>query len=362
MQLRTIVFTACLALGILRTSGAARAQYQVTNLVSNQEKTAKVPDPLLVNAWGLTHPPGGPFWISDNNSGWSTLYNANGTKVPLDVLIPTAGGDGPGSPTGVVFNGSKGFKIKGSPAIFLFATLDDTTSGWVPSVNPNAAMVAITTPGVSYSGLAMSSKASGIVLLAVDNANNKVDIYDGSFKIVRSFTDTTLPAGFAPFGIQDFDGLVYVSFASSSGASSGFIDIFSEDGTLLKQLAHGAPLNQPWGFAVAPKDFGEFSNTLLVSNNTNTGTINAFNAIIGQSVGTLKDANGEVIHIDQLWGIEFGGGAVAAGSPTISSSLLVPTIIWLDCSASLPRSRPKRSATTNAAQAKGRPLRRPSAF
>jgi uncharacterized protein (TIGR03118 family) len=314
MQHRTIVLTAGLALSLLFSPSLARAQYQVTNLASNQEDDVKVPDPLLVNAWGLVYPPGGPFWISDNLSGWSTLYDARGTKIPLNVLIPTAGGDGPGTPTGMVFNGSPDFKIKGSPTFFLFATLDGTISGWAPAVNRNAAIVKVTAPGASFTGLAISSKASGNVLLAADNANHKVDIYDGSFKFVKSFTDPTVPAGFAPFGIQDFGGLVYVSFASSAGAAGGFIDIFTEDGELLKQLTNGAPLNQPWGFAVAPKNFGEFSNTLLVSNNTNTGTINAFNAITGQFVGTLKDTKGEVIQIDQLWAIVFGGGAPADGA------------------------------------------------
>ncbi|MGA7922170.1 MAG: TIGR03118 family protein [Candidatus Acidiferrales bacterium] len=314
MQVRAIALTVCLALAMLFIPGSAHAQYQVTNLVSNQENTGKTTDPLIVNAWGLTYGPGGPFWISDNLSGWSTLYTSTGTKVPLDVFIPTAGGDGPGSATGIDFNGSTDFKIKGSPAVFIFATLDGTISGWAPSVNRDAAIIAVNNPGASYTGLAISAKPSGNVLLAVDNANNKVNIYNAGFKLVKSFTDTTLPAGFAAFGIQDFGGLVYVSFASSSGAAGGFIDIFDEDGTLLKQLAKGAPLNQAWGFAVAPKNFGEFSNTLLVSNNTNTGTINAFNAVTGQFVGTLKDVNGEVIHIDQLWGIKFGDGTGANGS------------------------------------------------
>jgi uncharacterized protein (TIGR03118 family) len=314
MQVRTIVLTASLALAPLFAPGVAQAQYQVTNLVSNQEKNARVTDPLLVNAWGLVHPPGGPWWISDNSSGWSTLYTSQGTKEPLNVSIPTAGGDGPGSPTGIVFNGSPDFKVKGSPALFLFATLDGTISGWAPSVNRDAAIIAVTTPGASYTGLAISSKPSDNFLFAADNANNKIDIYDGTFKLVKSVTDTTLPVGFAAFGIQDFGGLVYVSFASSSGAAGGFIDIFGEDGTLLKQLANGAPLNQPWGFAIAPKNFGTFSSTLLVSNNTNSGTINAFNAITGQFVGVLKDIDGKPINIDQLWGIGFGDKAGVNGA------------------------------------------------
>src|SRR3984957_8489684 len=229
MRLRSAFVTSGLALALLFTSGVAHGQYTNTKLVSNQEKTAKFVDPLLVNAWGFFSAPTAPWWISDNASGWSTLYNGDGTKVPLNVLIPTAGGDGPGTPTGIVFNGSPEFKIRGFAAVFLFDTLDGTISGWAPQVNRDAAIVKVTTPGASYTGLPISSKASGNFLLAVDNANNKVDIYDGTFKLVKSFTDTTLPAGFAPFGIQDFGGLVYVSFASSSGAAGGFIDIYTED-------------------------------------------------------------------------------------------------------------------------------------
>jgi len=314
MRLRTTAVSTCLALALLFTSGVARAQYKVTNLVSNQEKTAKFVDPLVVNAWGLAYLPGSPFWVNDNGSGWSTLYDASGAKVALNVAIPTAGGDGPGSPTGIVANPSADFKIKGSPALFIFATLDGTISGWNPAVNPDTAVIAVTTPGASYTGLAISSKASGNVLLAADNANNKVDIYNASFHLVKSVTDPTVPAGFTPYGIQDFGGLVYVTFAGPGSTVGGVVDIFAEDGTLLKQLVSGSPLNQPWGLAIAPKNFGPLSNALLVTNNTPTGTINAFNSVTGQFIGTMKDVSGANIHINQLWGIEFGGGTNADGA------------------------------------------------
>jgi uncharacterized protein (TIGR03118 family) len=295
-------------------SSTALAQYKLTNLVSNQAGQAEHTDPVLINAWGLVYAPGSPFWVSDNGSGFSTLYNGNGVKQALQVVVPSAGGSGPGSPTGVVFNGSQEFQVQGSPAIFLFATLDGTVSGWSPAANPTMAIIGATSPGAVYTGLAITSKTSGNVLLAADTANNKVDIYDGTFKLVSSFTDTTLPPGFTPFGIQDFGGLVYVTFANSSGGPGGFVDVFSEDGTFLKQVAQGGPLNQPWGLAIAPRNFGPLSNTLLVSNNTNSGTINAFNSITGQSVGPIKDAGGNAIHIDQLWGIDFGGGSAKNGS------------------------------------------------
>lgn len=314
MQRRTMGLSAFLGLVMLFSSHATMAQYQVTNLVSNQAKTAKTTDPLLVNAWGLTYGPGSPFWISDNGSGWSTLYTAAGVKEGLQVTVPTAGGNGPGSPTGIAFNGSQDFQVQNWPSIFLFATLDGTISGWAPQVNLNSAIIAVTTPGAVYTGLAITSNASGNFLFAADNANNKVDMFDATFTLVTSFTDTTVPAGFSVFGVQDFGGLVFVSFAGNAGATGGYVDIFSEGGTFLKRVTSGAPLNQPWGFAVAPDNFGPLSNTLLVSNNTNNGTINAFNPITGQFVGTVKDVNGKVIEIDQLWGIKFGGGTAANGS------------------------------------------------
>ena len=162
--------------------------------------------------------------------------------------------------------------------------------------------------GAVYTALAITNYSSGNLLYATDTANNKVDVYNGDFKLVKSFTDRSLPSGFTVFGIRDLDGLLYVAFASASGGEGGFIDIFSESGVFLKTLAKASPLNQPWGFAAAPSNFGPLSNTLLVSNNTNTGTINTFNAITGAFVGTVKDTAGKVIQIDQLWAIDFGDG------------------------------------------------------
>jgi uncharacterized protein (TIGR03118 family) len=316
MQLRRIASTACLGLALTFVSNAALAQYQLTNLSSNQIGAAKHTDPLIVNAWGLAYGPGGPFWLSDAASGWSTLYDGNGIKQGFEVLIPSESGQGPGSPTGIVYNGSQDFQVQGWASIFLFATLDGTISGWAPQSNPNQAIVAVdnATSGAIYTGLAITNKASGNSLFAADSKNNKVDVYDGNFNLVTSFTDTTLPPGFTPFGIQDINGQVYVAFASFSGGTGGYIDIFSESGTFVKRLTQSWRLNQPWGFAAAPSAFGPLSNTLLISNNLNkSGLINGFNLTTGQYVGTVKDTNGKVINIDQLWGIEFGGGTSSNG-------------------------------------------------
>jgi len=316
MQRRILAFVFCLGILLILGSTAAMAQYQLVNLDSNQVGTGMQTDPLLVNAWGLAYGPGNPFWVSDNKSGWATLYDGSGNPQPLQVEIPTASGAGPGTPTGIVYNGSQEFQVQGWASVFLFVTLDGTISGWAPQSDPNNAIIAVDNSkgGAVYTALAITNRPSGNLLYAVDNAHNKVDVYDGNFKLRGTFTDTTLPADFSAFGIQDLHGVLAVAFASLSGASGGYIDAFSESGILIKQFAHGDPLNQPWGFAIAPKNFGPLSNTLLVSNNTDTGTINAFNLANGQFVGTIKDTNGNPIQIDQLWGIEFGGGSANNGA------------------------------------------------
>jgi uncharacterized protein (TIGR03118 family) len=315
MRRHNIGLTICLGLAVMFVSSMALAQYQVTNLDSNQAKTAKFMDPLQVNGWGLAYGPGGPFWVSDQGSGWSTLYNGQGVKQGLVVSIPSASGAGPGQPTGIVFNGSSDFQVQGGSSKFIFATLDGTISAWAPSVNVNDAIIVVnnSAAGSNFTALAVTNRTSGNLLYATDLANNVIDVYDTNFNLVNSFTDNTLPPGNAPFGIQDIGGLLYVGFGLVSEAPGGYVDIFQEDGTFVRQLAAGKPLDQPWGFAVAPNNFGPLSNTLLVSNNTNHGTINAFNLGSGQFVGTVKDTSGKPIVINQLWGIEFGGGSANNG-------------------------------------------------
>jgi uncharacterized protein (TIGR03118 family) len=309
---RVLTLTACCGL-VLMLCGAALAQsYSLSYLDSNQTGKAKHVDPLLQNAWGLVYAPGGAFWISDEASGWSTLYDGSGNLQSLKVVVPPSSGTGPGSPTGIVYNGSTEFKIDTWTSVFLFATLDGTISGW-SNFEPNNTLIGVRQAGAVYTGLAITSHTSGNSLFAADNANNKVDVYDGNFNLVKSFTDTTIPAGFAPFGIQDIAGQVYVTYASTTGGSGGYIDIFGEDGTFIKRFAQGKPLNQPWGLAVAPKNFGTLSGALLISNNTATGNINGFNRTTGKLMGTIKNSLGKAIAINGLWGLEFGGGSTLNG-------------------------------------------------
>lgn len=345
MQVYRTAVAVCLGLVVSAASAPARAQYQVTNLVSNQVGQAPNIDPLLANAWGLTRGATTPWWISDNDTGWTTLYKADGTQVPLRVLIPTAGngptsptgGNGPGTPTGTVFNGSSEFQIDGVPSLFLFATLDGTISGF-PGSNKNLTTIAVDNSAskAMYTGLAITSKPSGNFLYAADNTNNHVDMFDGSFNLVKSFGDPSIPSNFSVFGIQDINGMVYVTYAIPNVGAGGFVDVFKEDGTLVGTRIQGLPLNQAWGVAMAPSNFGPFSNALLVSNNSVDGTINAFNPSTGEFMGTLRDQNFKPIVLNNLWGIAFGGGNATNGpantlfvtvGPGIGSNTLAGTFL-----------------------------------
>jgi uncharacterized protein (TIGR03118 family) len=327
MQVSRATLAACVGAVLLTFSAPAQAQYHLTNLVSNQvDEHAPNTDPLLVNAWGLARGTSAhsPWWVSDNLSGWVTIYDATGKPQGLKVLIPTAGNgptsptglNGPGTPTGMVYNGSNDFQVQGVPANFIFDTLDGTISALAFGVNANEASIVVDNSAskAMYTGLAITSRPSGNFLYAADNTNNRIDMYDGSFNFVKSFGDPSIPSNFSVFGIQDINGLVYVAYAIPNVGAGGFIDVFSEDGTFIKTLIQGRPLNQAWGIALAPSNFGPLSNTLLISNNSKNGTINGFNPQTGQFVGTIRDEHGKKIIFNNTWAIAFGGGTSTNGA------------------------------------------------
>ncbi len=167
--------------------------------------------------------------------------------------------------------------------------------------------------GAAYTGLAITTDGTNL-LFAAGTANNRVDVYNGSFKLINTLTDPTIPAGFTAYEIRQINNQIFVTYASIGDVANGFIDIFSESGALVKRFAQGRPLNQPWGMALAPKNFGSFSAALLVGNNLPGGTVNAFNIVTGKFLGALKDSTGKPIAIDQLWGLEFGGDTPANGA------------------------------------------------
>jgi uncharacterized protein (TIGR03118 family) len=300
-------------------------------LVSDGNVAADVTDTNLQNGWGVAFNPNGPVWVSDNGTGKSTLYDGTGKIVPLVVTIPGTGGEH-SAPTGVVFAGGNDFVVTAGtasgPARFIFVTEGGTLAGWAPNVNPNTAIV-VPTPatGAIYKGLALGGNGATHLLYAADFHNNRIDIFDGSFKPVMmpgAFTDRFLPKGYAPFGIQAINGDIYVSYAKQdedaedeiAGPGFGFVDVYSPDGVLLGRIASRGVLNAPWGMAVAPLSFGEFGGALLVGN-FGDGTINAFDPRSGRFVGTLRDQHQRRIKVDGLWGIAFGNGVSAQKSNSL---------------------------------------------
>jgi uncharacterized protein (TIGR03118 family) len=299
--------------------------YAVLNLVSDGFVPAAHNDPDLRNAWGVAFNPNGFVWVADNKTGVSTLYDGNGVKNSLIVAIPThAGGAPPGSPTGIVFSSGADFVVRvgtvSGPARFIFATEDGTISGWAPNVDATHAIRVIDNfpSGAIYKGLAFAANGIGHFLYATDFHNNKIDVFDSNFHQIDStglFVDTKIPHGYAPFGIQNILGNLYVTYAKQdedaeddvAGQGFGFVDVFDANGQLIRRFATRGRLNSPWGLALAPADFGRFSNAVLVGN-FGDGRINAFDLSTGAPLGRLRMPGGKPIEIEGLWGIQFGNG------------------------------------------------------
>jgi uncharacterized protein (TIGR03118 family) len=340
----TLVVSTALRTPTIHAAGASSHEgfYQQTNLVSDIPGMAKFTDPNLKNPWGISHSPTSPWWVSDNGAGVSTLYEGNGTPFPpgspLVVTIPAPGGAPGGTPTGNVFNPVNSTnpddfvvseKGKAGPSIFMFATEDGTIAGWNPNVDLTHAIIAVDRStvgqGAVYKGLAFGRSDNREFIYATNFRFGTVEMFNAHFKLVRSFTDKKLANDcplpgqcFAPFGIQNIDGKLYVTYALQkpdkhddlAGPGNGFVDIFDTEGHLLRRFAAHGTLNSPWGLALAPDNFGRFSDDLLVGN-FGDGRINAFDRHSGHFEGQLKDRSGKRITISGLWGLAFGNGKLA---------------------------------------------------
>jgi uncharacterized protein (TIGR03118 family) len=325
---------------VLLSSNLVFAQhYQQTNLVSNIAGQAPVTDPNLQNAWGLVHGPGTPWWVANNAGGTSTLYNGAGAIIPLVVTTPNAPSQqAPGSPTGVMFNGSPAdfLLAPGKQAIFIFVTEDGTVSGWNPGVQPTTAVIEVDNSqvpnaanGAVYKGATIAEIDKQKFILAANFRSGRIDVFDTNFKQVRiseeAFEDDLLRAfGFAPFNVQGIGPNIYVTYAKQDaakhdpvgGTGLGFVDVFSSNGRLLQRLEHGPWFNAPWGVVLAPADFGEFTHTLLVGN-FRGGTIAAFNPITGRFLGNVLNPDGSTLNIDGLWALGFGNGGNSGPGNTL---------------------------------------------
>jgi uncharacterized protein (TIGR03118 family) len=332
---------AAVVLAIVVPAGAASTNaYVVHNLVSDGFVPADHTDANLVNAWGIVHGPATPWWVADNGTDKSTVYTGAGAAFlrpgssdPLVVGVPTA-------PTGTVFNGGAGFVVKegaaSGPARFLFATESGRILGWNPGVPAGAfstrAIVAVdlSREGAVFKGLAIATTADGDRIYATDFHNGRVDVFNSGFQLlhpVGAFVDPNLPAGYGPFGTQNINGTIYVTYAKQdadrhddvAGDGLGILDAYSPTGQLIRRVASNGALNAPWGLAWAPAGFGEFGGDLLVGNFGN-GLIHAYRMVGDGSFqlhGTLRMVGGAPVHIDGLWGLGFGNDGAAGPSGSL---------------------------------------------
>jgi uncharacterized protein (TIGR03118 family) len=306
---------------------AQQAGYSQTNLVSNTAGVANTTDPQLLNPWGISILPGQDFWIANNNSGTSTLYDNHGNKdTGLVVTIPGAthnpnGNCSPGCPTGNVSNGNGAYFNGGQ---FIFDTEDGLIASWTGASNTAAVAFDNSASGAVYKGLAALNST---FLLAANFNSGRVDVLDRSFNLTSlsgSFTDPKLPAGFAPHGIHVIGNQIYIAYAmqdaarhdAQPGAGMGQVDIFDTNGNFVSTfVAAGGKLNAPWGVVAAPATFGEFPSAILVGN-FGDGTINAFDTT-GKFLGQLSDSSNKVLVNPGLWDMVFGGGGTSGDPGTL---------------------------------------------
>ena len=335
------ISTTLLSLSVVLLFAAARpaaAQFYLQhNLVSDGAIPADITDGSLVNPWGLAASASSPWWVANNQTGTSTLYNGNtGAKQALEVTVP-------GAPTGLVFHGgTTGFVVtNGSasgPAAFIFASEDGSISGWNPAVPPpppsHVANIAVQPdPANVYKGLAIASTMGGDFLYATNFRAGTIDVYDDTWALhpmPGGFTDPDIPAGYAPFGIQNIGGVLYVTYALQDedkmddvpGMGHGFVDAYTTGGTLIRRVASRGTLNSPWGLALAPEKFGKFEKDLLVGN-FGDGRIHAYDLEGSRRHGEAKfrgilhGADGPPLTIEGLWSLQFGNGAAAGSKKTL---------------------------------------------
>ncbi len=305
-NLRAALFSA-LALMVMSSRGAL-ADFTQTDLITSAT------DPFMINPWGISSSPTGPYWVSDNGTGLATLYNGLGVKQGLVVSMP-AGGD---AITGQVFNGTASFHGD----TFLFASENGTIDGWRGALGTNAEQV-FSVAGAVYKGLAISNAKD--LIYAANFKSGTIDIFN-STGLTLSLSDPAALAGYAPFNIQNLGGKFYVTYALQdaaqhddvAGVGHGFVDVFNPLTNTFSRLVTGsaaggtvAALDSPWGLALAPSTFGPYGGSLLVGN-FGDGIINAFDPTTGALLGNVADNGGHPLVNPGLWGLTFANSSASS--------------------------------------------------
>ena len=305
---------------------APGSAYRQTNLISDVPGLAPVLDPLMVNPWGITVRGTSPFWVSNNGTSTTQLIRGDvgGIPVTLNPAPQTITIPG-GLPTGTVSNSTTDFQITppgggaAAASLFIFSSITGNITAW-NGAQGTTAKNAVAMPGHVMTGLAIGANGGGNRLYAADFANNHIDVFNQTFTAtttIGSFADPTIPAGFAPYNIQNLGGSLYVAYAKvgagglpEDGVGNGFVRRFNTDGVrdLTFGINNGA-LNAPWGLVIAPATFGIFGGALLVGNfGEGNPSIHAYNPTTGAFLGTLQNEGGQGIVIDELWALQFGNG------------------------------------------------------
>lgn len=309
----------------------AEATYIQNNLVTDNQAfltsqgftPAAFVDQSLVNPWGVSFSATGPFWVSNQGSANSTLYNTAGSPQALVVSIPQSA-TGPRGPTGQAFNGANTFNLSnGQRGVFFFANLDGSIAGWNPGLGSNAQTVvsaASANRAAVYTGLAIGASGGQNFLYAANNATGRIDVFNSSFApaaLAGTFTDPgPNPNNLSPFNVANIGGQIYVTYATpgpsadEAPAGRGFVSVFNTDGTFVRRIVdEGGQTTSPWGVAIAPANFAELSGALLVANfHESLGFIRAYDRNTGAFLGTLTGENGGDVNIPYLWAILFGNG------------------------------------------------------
>ena len=314
-------------IAVLAFATEAWAGYRATNLVSDIPGAARRTDANAVNPWGIAVGSSGTIWVANNGTGTSTLYDSRGVPQSLIVTIPSSATNTDGAnPTGIVFNSGTGFVVSegglSGPSVFIFVAEDGSISGWSPTVALDHAIIAVDDgkEGSVYKGAALGESSSGLRLFVTNFREGKVEIYDDTFAEIEdddAFVDPNIPAGYSPFGIENINGLIYVTYAKRdadgeddvSGNGHGFLAVFDADGNLINHLVSHGALNSPWGLALAPSDFGNFSGALLVGN-FGDGLIHGYDPTTGAFLGTMRKPDNTPLQIDELWALHVIGNTV----------------------------------------------------
>ena len=294
-------------------SSARPDRFVLHRLVSDRS------DAQLVNAWGLAARTGGAWWVANEARSSSTVYAADGRKQTLTVAVP-------GGPTGVVFNGGRGFVVRGggaaAPARFVYACEDGMIRGWSPTVPrgwSTEAEVAVDVggSGAVFRGLALASGR----LYATDFHNARVRVFDARWRRVLrrgAFVDPAIPAWYAPFGIAALRGHVFVTYAwrapvnGNDAPTGGYVDEFDLDGRLVAHVGRTRELDEPWGLALAPPGFGRLGGDLLVAN-FGSGWIDVY----ARRDGGWTFRGRLPIRVPGVWGIAFGTGGLSGPRTTL---------------------------------------------